>query len=110
MEASPSGGGGGARERIGENLQKALDDLRTAGDKATGDVRSQIDSAMQRIRDVSGDATTRAQDQASEWRSTLERATEDVRRELAKLAIKAQTSSASLDELEQEIAARRQQL
>jgi hypothetical protein len=107
MESSQSGG---TRQQVMENLQKALDDLRTAGEKATGDVRSQIDSAMQRIRDVSGDATARAQDQVSDWRRTLDSATEDVRRELAKLAIRAQTSSASLDEIEQEIASRRRQL
>lgn len=107
MEGS---GTGGTRQQVMENLQKALDDLRTAGEKATGDVRSQIDSAMQRIRDVSGDASSRAQDQVSEWRESLETATDDVRRELAKLAVKAQTSTESLDEIEREIVARRQQL
>ena len=103
MESSGSGGDSGIRD----NLQKALDDLRAAGEKATGDVRSNIDSAVARVRDASTEATKTAQDQVSNWRSTLEDATEDVRRELAKLAVRAQTSTESLDELGKEIDERR---
>ena len=97
MESSGSGGDSVIRD----NLQKALDDLRAAGEKATGDVRSNIDSAV---------APKTAQDQVSNWRSTLEDATEDVRKELAKLAVRAQTSAESLDELGKEIDERRKSL
>jgi hypothetical protein len=103
VEAGESGGGGGVRDQI----QKAIDDLRSAGEKATGDVRSSIDSAVDRLRDVSGSASSRAQDQVSSWRETLDKATEDVRKELAKLAVRAQNSTEALDEIAKEIEDRR---
>jgi ElaB/YqjD/DUF883 family membrane-anchored ribosome-binding protein len=112
VEASGSGGGG-----LSENLQKALEDLRSAGEKATGDVRARIDDAVQRLNDASSqatsraqDATSKAQDQVSGWRETLDKATEDVRLQLAKLAIKAQTTTTALDEIEVEINNRREEI
>jgi polyhydroxyalkanoate synthesis regulator phasin len=96
-------GGGGVRDQV----QKAIDELRAAGEKATGDVRSSIDDAVSRLRDVSGDASSKAQDQVSNWRDTLDNATQDVRKELAKLAVRAQTSTEALDELAKEIDDRR---
>jgi vacuolar-type H+-ATPase subunit I/STV1 len=93
-----------------DQVQKAIDDLRAAGEKATGDVRSGIDSAVARLKDVSGGATSRAQDQVSNWRDTLDKATEDVRKELAKLAVRAQGSVGALDEIAQEIEERRKTL
>jgi vacuolar-type H+-ATPase subunit I/STV1 len=98
--------GGGVRDQV----QKAIDDLRAAGEKATGDVRSRIDSAVARLRDVSGEAGSKAQDQVSNWRETLEKATEDVRKELAKLAVRAQTSPEALDEITAEVTERRKAL
>ena len=103
MESSESSG-------MRDQVQKAIDDLRAAGEKATGDVRSGIDSAVARLKDVSGGATSRAQDQVSNWRDTLDKATEDVRKELAKLAIRAQSSVEALDELAKEIEERRRAL
>jgi hypothetical protein len=93
-----------------DNVQKAIEDLRSAGEKATGDVRSNIDSAVARLRDATGDATSKASDQVTSWRSTLEDATEDVRKELAKLAVKAQTSPGALDEIATELEARRKEV
>jgi len=104
MEASESSGG------VRDNVQKAIADLRSASEKATGDVRSSIDSAVARLRDVTGDATSRAQDQVSTWRNTLEDATEDVRKELGRLAVRAQTSTGALDELSTEIESRRKEI
>jgi gas vesicle protein len=95
---------------ITDQVQKAIDDLRSAGEKATGDVRSSIDSAVSRLRDISGDASSRAQDQVSSWRDTLDKATEDVRKELAKLAVRAQSSAESLDEIAKELDERRKAL
>ena len=103
MESSDSSG-------VRDQVQKAIDDLRAAGEKATGDVRSSIDSAVSRLRDVSGDATGKAQDQISGWRETLDKATEDVRKELAKLAVKAQSSTEALDEIARELDERRKSL
>jgi methyl-accepting chemotaxis protein len=101
-----AGEGGGIRD----NIQKAIDDLRSAGEKATGDVRSGIDDAVERLRSISGDASSRAQDQVSSWRETLEKATEDVRKELAKLAVRAQSSRESLEEIAKELDERRKTL
>jgi gas vesicle protein len=103
VESSESGG-------VRDQVQKAIDDLRSAGEKATGDVRSSIDSAVSRLRDVSGGATGKAQDQISGWRETLDKATEDVRKELAKLAVKAQTTPEALDEIAKELDERRRAL
>jgi methyl-accepting chemotaxis protein len=102
MEAS----GGGMRD----NIQKAIDELRSAGEKATGDVRSSIDDAVRRLRDASGDATSRATDVAGSWRETLDKATEDVRKELGKLAVRAQGSLESVEELAKELDQRRKDL
>jgi polyhydroxyalkanoate synthesis regulator phasin len=103
VESSESSG-------VKDQVQKAIDDLRAAGEKATGDVRSRIDSAVAQLRDVSGGATGKAQDQISGWRETLDKATEDVRKELAKLAVRAQSSTAALDEIAKEIDDRRKAL
>jgi gas vesicle protein len=103
VEASDSSG-------VRDQVQKAIDDLRAAGEKATGDVRTRIDDAVARLRDVSGGASSRAQDQVSSWRDTLDKATEDVRRELAKLAVRAQTSTEALDEIDKEVVDRRADL
>jgi polyhydroxyalkanoate synthesis regulator phasin len=106
VESSESGGGSGVRDQV----QKAIDDLRAAGEKATGDVRTRIDDAVSRLRDVSGDAGNKAQDQVSNWRETLDDATQDVRKELAKLAVRAQSSTEALDEIAKEIDDRRASL
>lgn len=103
MEASDS-------SSLRDNVQKAIEDLRSAGEKATGDVRSSIDSAVARLRDASGDATSKASDQVSSFRSTLEDATEDVRKELGKLAIRAQGSLESVEELANELDEKRKSL
>jgi gas vesicle protein len=111
VESSGSGSGGaGESGGVRDQVQKAIDDLRSAGEKATGDVRSSIDSAVSRLKDVSGDASSRAQDQVSSWRDTLDSATQDVRKELAKLAVRAQSSTEALDEIAKEIDERRQGL
>lgn len=103
MESSESSG-------VRDQVQKAIDDLRAAGEKATGDVRSSIDSAVARLRNVSGGATEKAQDQISGFRETLDKATEDVRKELAKLAVRAQSSTTALDEISREVEERRKAL
>ena len=103
MESSESKG-------VRDQVQKAIDDLRSAGEKATGDVRSSIDSAVSRLRDVSSDPVGKAQDQVSSWRDTLDKATDDVRKELGKLAVRAQSSLESLDEIAKELDERRKSL
>jgi|SRR5215204_1686714 len=111
MESSRAGSAGSpGTGGIRDNIQKAIDDLRSAGEKATGEVRSNIDSAVQRLRDASDEATSRASDQVSSWRETLERTTEDVRKELGKLGVRTQISLDALEEISQELDERRKQL
>jgi methyl-accepting chemotaxis protein len=93
-----------------DNIQKAIDDLRSAAEKATGDVRKNIDDAVARLRDASSGVTDRAQDQVSGFRETLDKATEDVRKELGKLAVRAQSSLESLEEVAKELDERRKSL
>lgn len=102
MEASDGG--------VRDNVQKAIDDLKSAGEKATGDVRSRIDDAIARLREATEGAGSKAQDQVSSWRETLDEATEDVRKELGKLAVKAQSTVEALDEIAKEVDERRKSL
>jgi hypothetical protein len=82
------------RERISGDLQRALDDLRRAGESASGEVRSGIESAVARIRDASSSATPEdLRAQLDSFRDWLQGATADV-----------------LDEVEKEVRKRRQQL
>ena len=73
-------------------------------------MRSSIDDAVKRLRAASDDATSRAQDVVSTWRDTLDTATEDVRKELAKLAVRAQSSTESLEEVAKEVEEKRKSL
>lgn len=82
------------RERVSSDLQKALEDLRKAGENATGDVRSGIDSAVTRIRDASGAASSGdLRGQLDSFRNWLQGATVDI-----------------LDDIEKEVRKRREQL
>ena len=92
MESSQSGKS--TRERVSSDLQKALEDLRKAGENATGDVRSGIESAVTRIRDASGAASSGdLRGQLDSFRSLLQGATVDI-----------------LDDIEKEVRKRREQL
>jgi hypothetical protein len=110
VESSGGGSGGTDGGGVRDQIQKAIDDLRSAGEKATGDVRSGIDDAVARLRDASSGATSRATDQVSNWRDTLDKATDDGRKELGKLAVRAQTSLESLEEVAKELDERRKSL
>ena len=82
------------RERVSNDLQKALEDLRKAGENATGDVRSGIESAVTRIRDASGAASSGdLREQLDSFRNWLQGATVDI-----------------LDDIEKEVRKRREQL
>ena len=97
MQASKSKSGQtqqSTRERLTKDLQKAMDDLRKAGENASGDVRAGIESAVSRLRDASSAATPgdwRAQ--VDSFRDWLQGVTADV-----------------LDEVEKEVRKRREQL
>ena len=82
-----------------EYLQKAIEDLDHARAHAGKDVKSNLDMAIGRMKDVATDFRTRAEDEAGDWQKTIESTTEDMRRELARRAIRAQKSPDALSEL-----------
>jgi hypothetical protein len=59
-----------SRERMTDNLRRAMDDLREARKKTTGDVRSGIESAMSRLRGASN-AATPTREQLDTYRDRL---------------------------------------
>lgn len=113
MESSttPSAPAGGQPAKGSlDYLNDALEHLKKASGEASGDVRSSIDEAVKEIRDAYEETSKKARDKAEEWLDDLQEATEDVRRQLAKLAIRAQDSEEALDEVEKEVVQRRTEL
>ena len=70
-------------EQTTANLQKAIEDLDHARAHAGKDVKSNLDTAIDRMKDVATDFRKRAEDEAGDWQKTIENTTEDMRRELA---------------------------
>jgi hypothetical protein len=86
-----------------EYLQGAIDELTKARERAGTDIRSGIESAIERTRDVMKDAGSDTQKQVVEWQRALERAGDDVRRELGLMAVRAQRSPDALKAMSAEI-------
>ena len=86
-----------------DHLQHAVEDLDSAREQATQDVRERIDAAIDRIRKAAADARERAEHQRDELEDALERAGEDVRLELGRRAVRAQSSPEALKELGREV-------
>lgn len=93
-----------------EYLQGALDELSKARERASGDIRSGIDSAMDRTRDAMKEAGTEAQSQVADWRGSLDKASDEVRRELGVLAVRAQRSPEALRAMSAEIRKRKTEI
>ena len=91
-------------------LQGTLDELGQARERARGDIRDGIDSAIERTRDAMKDAGSEAQTQVADCRSSPEKASDDVRRELGILAVRAQRSPKSLRAMSGEIRKRKTEL
>ena len=98
------------RKSSADYLQDALKDLDKAREKAGKEVEANIDSARERINEASERLSERGHDQLDEWRTQLEDAAEDVRRELGRWAIRAQSSPQALSELSREITKRKAEL
>jgi vacuolar-type H+-ATPase subunit H len=81
-------------ERLTNDLRKALEDLRKAGENASGDVRAGIESAVSRIREASSAATP------EDWRAQLDSFRDWLQ----------STTADVLDEVEKEVRKRREQL
>lgn len=93
-----------------EYLQGALDELNKARERAGDDIRSGIDSAIDRTRDAMKEASTEAQTQVADWRGSLDRANDEVRRELGILAVRAQRSPEALRAMSAEIRKRKTEI
>jgi ElaB/YqjD/DUF883 family membrane-anchored ribosome-binding protein len=91
-------------------LREALNELGKARDRASEDVREGIDSAIERTRDAMKDAGSSAHEQVSEWRRALDKAGDDVRRELGILAVRAQSSPEALRAMSAEIRKRKAEI
>jgi hypothetical protein len=93
-----------------EYLRGVLDELTKARARRSGDIRSGIDSAIERTRDAMNEAGTDAQEQVSNWRTSLDKATDDVRRELGILAVRAHRSPETLRAMSAELRKRRTEI
>lgn len=93
-----------------EYLEGALDELNKARERAGGDIRSGIDSAIERTREAMKDAGTEAQTQVADWRHSLEKGSDEVRRELGILAVRAQRSPEALRAMSAEIRKRKTEI
>ena len=102
-------------------LEHAVEDLKQAGQEAGGEVRSAIDSAMNRTREALDDLRSgaeeraerlrsRAENRAREWQDALEDASEDARHELGVRAVRAQRSEDALDTMAEEIKRHKKEL
>lgn len=93
-----------------EYLQKAMEDIDHARVHAGKDMKSSLDTAMDRMKEMATDLRNRAEEEASDWQKTIENTTEDMRRELGRRAIRAQKSPDALTELANEITKRQTEL
>ena len=93
-----------------EHLQSAMDELTKARERAGDDIRAAIDSAIERTRGAMKGAGEGAQEQVSDWQRSLERATDELRRELGVVAVRAQRSPEGLKAMSAEIRKRKAEL
>ena len=93
-----------------EHLQSAMDELTKARERAGEDIRAAIDSAIERTRGAMKGAGEDAQEQVSDWQRSLERATEELRRELGIVAVRAQRSPEGLKAMSAEIRKRKTEI
>lgn len=108
-------------QTVADYLEHAVEDLNEARQQAGEEVRAAIDSAISRSREALEDLRTdaqeraeklrsRAEERAGEWQTTLEDATEEVRRELGIRAVRAQRTRDALDALSDEIKSQKKAL
>ncbi|HEU0025364.1 MAG TPA: hypothetical protein VFQ12_12065 [Thermoleophilaceae bacterium] len=93
-----------------EHLQGALDELTKARERAGEDIRGRIEAAIDRTRDAMKEAGTETQDQIGDWQKSLEKATDDLRREFGLVAVRAQRSPEALRAMSAEIRKRKAEI
>lgn len=80
-------------------IQKALDDLDKARERASDELRTIIDHTVDRLRKATKDMRARAGGEAAEFEDMIDRASEDVRRDIGRRAVEAQQSPEALKEM-----------
>jgi uncharacterized protein YicC (UPF0701 family) len=91
-------------------IQQALEDLDKARGRAGDELRVNVDHAVERLRKAATELRSRAEDEASDGEGALEHASEEMRRELGRLAVRAQRTPEALTEMSTEIRRRKTQL
>jgi hypothetical protein len=93
-----------------DHLQHAATDLNKARGQASKDVASNIDAALTRIREAADGVRHRAQGEAGDWQEALELAGAEMRVDLGRRAVRAQSTPEALKELAGEIQRRQAEL
>jgi hypothetical protein len=91
-------------------VQKALEDLDKARGRASDELRTTLDGAIERLRKATKDMRSRAGTEAADFEDVISRASEDVRRDLGRRAVQAQQSPEALKELSSAIRKRKAEL
>ena len=84
-------------------LQRALEDLNMARERAQQDAQAGIDDATERIRAAVEDVRTRVREESEELQTRLEHTSDEVRLELGRAVVRAQRTPEALSELAREI-------
>jgi hypothetical protein len=93
-----------------DHLQHALEDLARSREQAQQEVRTGIDAAVERIRNVHNDLDARAHDEVGELQARLEHASDQALWELGRAAIRAQRTREGLTQMQAEIRHRKRTL
>lgn len=93
-----------------EHLQEAIGEIDKARQSAQGEARGHLDRATDRLRTLASDMRERAGDEAHDFQSSLDRASEHLRIDLGLRAVRAQGSTEALTELSSEIRKRKAEL
>jgi DNA polymerase III gamma/tau subunit len=92
-----------AHKSATEHLQQASAEIDKARQEATADVRRSLDSALEGMRDVSGELRQRAEDHTAEWQDALEHASDKARRQMGRRRHSRPATPEALKELSDEI-------
>lgn len=93
-----------------DHVQAAIAEIGKARQSAQGEARTQLDRATDRLGTLASDLRGRAEDEADDFQSSLDRASEHLRVDLGLRAVRAQGSTEALTHLSSEIRKRKAEL
>ena len=97
-----------AHKSAAEHVQQASAEIDKTCQEATADVRRSLDTALERIRDVSGELRQLAEHQSAERQDALEHTSDTARRQMRRPGIRAQRTPEALEGSRTRSASRRQ--